>query len=83
MLRRDLVARRQPAPSTASRIGAPSSQVIVSRRLGRQLGDRLGHRDAGLVGEHEAVEPHMRGLALVVELLAQPLGDLGMDLVGR
>jgi hypothetical protein len=39
-------------------------------------------RDAGLLAQHVRVEPHVPRLAVVVELLAQPRGDLGVDLLG-
>ena len=41
------------------------------------------YRDSGFVLQDVTVEAHMRGFALVVEFLAQPVGDLGMDLGGR
>ena len=49
--------------------------------LGAELVHR--HRDmhAGIVAEHHAVEPHLRGLARVIQLLAQPLGQFLVDLV--
>ena len=41
------------------------------------------HRDvhAGIVPQHDRVEPHLRRLALVVQLLAQALGQLLVDLL--
>ena len=45
-------------------------------------GHDFGHVHARLVAQHVAIERHVFGLALVVELLAQARGDLGMDLVG-
>ncbi len=50
--------------------------------LGRQLGHDLGHADALIVREDGAVEPRVARLQLVVELLAQPRGDLLQDLAG-
>ncbi len=50
---------------------------------GREIGDHLGHAHPLLLGEHAPIESDMARLALVVELLAQPVGDLGMDLAGR
>src|SRR5579872_5635671 len=44
---------------------------------------RHRHRDPAFLGEHRAVETHMRSLALIIELLAQPVGDLGVNRLGR
>ena len=38
--------------------------------------------DAGLVLEDPRVQPHVPRLALVVEFLAQPVGDFVVDLAG-
>ena len=65
-----------------SRIGPPSSQVIVNSRRVDSSGIGRGTATPGSSFEDRAVEPHMRGLALVIELLAQPVGDLGVDLGG-
>ena len=40
------------------------------------------HMDARIVPQHLAVEGHVPGLALVVELLAEPGRDLGVNLAG-
>ena len=74
--------RRATAAAAVSRIGAPSSQVIVKSRRVDSSGIGRGTATPGSRAEDRAIEPHMRGLALVIELLAQPLGDLGMDLGG-
>ena len=52
--------------------GSPSSQVMVSSRVGRQLGHDLRHVHVRLVAQHVRGRARMcRGLAPVVELLAQ------------
>ena len=47
---------------------------------GGQLRPDLRHADGGLACEHVAVERDVRGLANVIELLAQACGDLVGDL---
>ena len=49
---------------------------------GGERGFDRRHVDAGLALEHLVIEGHVTGLALVVELLAQPCCDLGVDLAG-
>ena len=68
--------------SANSRIGRALEPGHRQQPPGRQLGDRPRHRDARFVPQDVAVEPQMRGLALVIEFLAQPVGDLGVDLGG-
>ena len=60
----------------------PSSQVMVRSRLVDSSGTVSGTRTSGLAGEHRAVERGVARLALVVELLAQPLGHFLGDLSG-
>ena len=50
--------------------------------VGRVRRHDLGHVHVRLVAQHVAVERDVLGLAPVVEFLAQPRRDLGMDLVG-
>src|SRR5258708_9177053 len=49
---------------------------------GRKIGDDLGDADPAFLREHAAVEGDMPRLTLIVELLAQTLGDLDVDLLG-
>ena len=74
--------RRAIGALAVSRIGAPSSQLIVSSRRVDSSGSGSGTATPASPCRIVAVEPHMRGLAPVIELLAQPVGDLGMDLSG-
>ncbi len=62
-----------------SRIGWPSSQVIVNSRRVDSSGIGRGTATPGSSLQDLAVEPHVRGLAQIIQFLAQPVGDLGMD----
>ena len=35
-----------------------------------------------LIGQHDAIQTHLRRLAGVIQLLAQPFGEFGVDIVG-
>ena len=50
---------------------------------GRKLRHRLGNMHVFLGLEHDLEEAHMRRLARVIQFLAQPRGDLLVDLLGR
>ena len=47
---------------------------------GRKAGDGFGHMHALLLRMHRPVEFHVAQLAVVIDLFAQPGGDLGLDL---
>ena len=61
---------------------APIEPGHGQQPLGGQLRHNLGHADQRIVLEDEAVEPHVPGFEIVVELLAQPRRDLLQHLGG-
>ena len=65
----------------AAEDGAAVQPVHGQEPARAQLLHRDRHAHPGHAVEHDAVEAHLRRLAQVVEFLAHPLGDLGVDLV--
>ena len=80
-LQRDLVAlRRRRLPEVEQ--GGAVEPAHGEQPPGRERGVHLRHVNAGLALQHLVIEGHVAGLALIVELFAQPRRDLGVDLAG-
>ncbi len=54
----------------------------AQQAAGGKIFQGFGHLDAGLLGQHGAIEAHVFGLLAVIQFLAQARGDLGMDVFG-
>ena len=80
---RDLVAIRQRCLFRNIEDRRPVEPGHRQQPAGREVGERSGTSTPGSPRRISPIEPHMCGLALVIELLAQPVGDFGMDLASR